>query len=134
MEYLDELVKTLGKMGPEAFCIVACIAVGYVVRLIPAIPNKWIPAVCILVAPLIYPFMTSPGRVSPDSESPMVRIVMTGLILGVLAFILHDKVIAKLEDRVPFLKGLLARSDETKQFRRTPSGTAEEVKPNETKP
>lgn len=134
MNYIEELVNTLAKLGPEMFCIVACIAVGYVIRLIPAIPNKWIPAVCILFAPCVYPFLTSPGRVSPDSVNPMVRIILTGLILGVIAFALHDQVLARIEKYIPGLRKVLQTSDDTKQFRRdTKTGAVSEVEPGKEK-
>lgn len=132
MNYLEEFINTLSKLGPEMFAIVACIAFGYVVRLIPFIPNKWIPAACILFAPCVYPFLTSTGRVSPDSVNPMMRIVLTGLVLGVAAFILHDKVIAHIEKYIPGLRKVLKQSDDTKQFRRdTKTGDAVETQPKE---
>lgn len=132
MNYLEELVNTLSKLGPEMFCVVSCIAFGYVIRLIPAIPNKWIPAACILFGPMVYPFLTSFGRVSPDSVDPRVRIILTGLVLGVAAFILHDKVIAHLEKYIPGLRKVLKDSDDTKQFRRdAKTGEAIEIKHKE---
>lgn len=129
MSYVEELVNTLAKLGPEMFCIVACLSVGYAVRLIPIISNRWIPAICIIAGPTIYPFLTSPGRVSPDSQMPMMRIVFTGLILGVFAFGLHHHVIAHLESKIPGLRNVLQRSDDTKQFRRDVRGEVTENKP-----
>ena len=131
MNYLEEIVNTLSKLGPEMFCVVACIAFGYVIRLIPAIPNKWIPAACILFAPLVYPFLTSPGRVSPDSVNPLVRIILTGLVLGVGAFGLHHHVIAHIESKIPGFRKVLQRSDDTKQFRRDAKSGAVAIKPEE---
>lgn len=127
MNYLEEFINTLSKLGPEMFAIVACIAFGYVVRLIPFIPNKWIPAACILFAPCVYPFLTSTGRVSPDSVNPMMRIVLTGLVLGVAAFILHDKVITHIEKYIPGLSKVLKQSDDTKQFKKDAQGSVSEV-------
>lgn len=135
MNYIEELVNTLSKLGPEMFCIVACIAAGYVIRLIPVISNKWIPPVCILIAPCIYPFLTSFSRVSPDAVDPRMRIILTGLVLGVMAFILHDKVIAKIEDKIPGFGKALKQSDDTKFLRKSdiqPPPTEE--KPQEPKP
>lgn len=132
MNYLEEAINTLSKLGPEMFCIVACIAVGYVIRLIPSIPNKWIPLACIIVAPVVYPFLTSPGRVSPDSVNPLMRIILTGLILGVLAFALHGQVLARLEKYIPGVRKILQQSDDTKQFKRdTKTGDAVETQPKE---
>lgn len=132
MNYLEEPINMLSKSGPELFCIVACIAVGYVIRLIPVISNRWIPAICILSGPATYPFLTSFGRVSPDSVDPRMRIILTGLVLGVAAFILHDKVIAHIEARIPGLGKLVKQSDDTKHFRRdTKTGDAVETQPKE---
>lgn len=129
MNYLEEIINTLSKLGPEMFCIVSCIAFGYVIRLIPVIPNKWIPAFCIVFAPIVYPFLTSTGRVSPDAVNPMMRIVLTGLVLGVLAFVLHDKVIWHLEKYIPGVRKILKQSDDTKQFKKDAKGKVDEVKP-----
>lgn len=131
MNYVEELINTLSKLGPEMFCVVACIAFGYVIRLIPCIPNKWIPAACILFAPCVYPFLTSFGRVSPDAVDPRVRIILTGLVLGVAAFILHDKVISHIEKYIPGFRKVLKQSDDTKQFRRDAQGEAVEIKQKE---
>jgi len=128
-DYLDDLMKSLTTLGPEALTVCVMIALGYVLRLVPKFPNAWIPVACILGAPCIYPFLTSPGRVSPDVQHPIVRIILTGFLIGFLAWILHDKVLAHIEDKVPFLKGLLARADASgsKRYRKAADGSFEEV-------
>ncbi len=132
MSYLDELINTLGKLGPEAFCVVGCIAFGYAVKLVPYIPNKHIPWMCIASGPAIYPFLTDFSRVSPDSQQPIVRIVMTGLILGVVAWLIHNAVIWRLEQ---WLKVKLQAAS-SKRYRKGKDGAFEEVTDgvDETKP
>lgn len=131
MNYLEEAINTLSKLGPEMFCIVACIAVGYLVRVVPFIPNKWIPSICILAGMFIYPGLTSTGRVSPDAQIPIVRMWFTGLILGALAFAIHDQALSRLEKYIPGLRKVLRRSDDTKQFKRDHKGEVTENKPSE---
>lgn len=131
MNYVEELVNTLSNLRPEMFCIVACIAVGYLVRITPVIPNKWIPSICIVVGAFVYPFLTSTGRVSPDSVNPLMRIVLTGLILGALSFAIHDQVLSKLERYIPGLRKVLKVSDNTKQFRKDASEASEVEQPEE---
>ena len=130
MEYLNEVLKTLRGLGPEAFCVLSCIAFGYVIRFIPAISNRWIPAICIVFAPVVYPFLTSTSRVTPEAQEPAVRIILTGLILGVGAWVLHDKVLAHIEHKIPGLGKLLTRADaaESKRYRKAEDGSFEEIK------
>jgi len=137
MNTLEEIIAWLMNSGPELFTIMLCIVGGYVLRMIPKFPNNWIPLVCVLIGPTLYPLLTNPGRVSPDAHYPMVRIIGTGLILGVAAFILHDKLIRHVEDKLPFLKGILSRADartkesQSKRYRKRQDGTIEEIPPAE---
>ncbi len=129
MQYANELINTLSKLGPEAFCVVACIAFGYVVKLVPYISNKLIPSLCIAAGPAIYPFLTDASRVSPDSQQPIVRIVMTGLILGVVAWMIHNTVIWRVEK---WLKAKMEAAGSTR-YRRAADGTFEIVKDSDEK-
>ena len=127
MNYINELANTLSKLGPEAFGFLLCIASGYLVKLIPWIPNKAIPVICIIAGPVWYPFLTSTGRVSPDSQHPWVRIIGTGLIIGVVAWMTHNAVIWRVENWIKIkLQGSVS-----KRYRKKTDGSFEEVKDNE---
>src|SRR3990167_1605090 len=121
MDYLNDILKSIGTLGQEMLMALGCIAIGYVVRMLPGIPNKAIPYICIFAPLFIYPFLTNPGRVSPDVQNPIVRIELTALLIGVLAWILHDKVIAhvedKLEQKFPKLMKPLVEADEKDSVR-----------------
>ncbi len=124
MEYFNEAINTLSKLGPEGFCFLACIAVGYLVKLVPWIPNKHIPWMCILSGPAIYPFLTNYGRVSPDSQHPIVRIVLTGLIISVVSWMAHYSIIWRVEK---WLKAKMEAAGSTR-YRKAADGTFEAVK------
>ena len=113
MDYLEDILKVITNLGPEALTVAVMIALGYVLRILPAFPNKLIPYVCIFGAPFIYPFLTNPGRVAPDVQHPIVRCVITGFLLGAVAWFSHNKVLAHIENKIPGLKGLLNRPDST---------------------
>lgn len=111
MDYLDDLLKSLLTLGPEMLTCLAMIALGYLLRVVPSFPNKWIPMVCILGAPILYPLLISDGQIAPTVKNPIVLKVLIGFLLGVLSWFGHDKVLSKVEDRIPFLKGLLSRAE-----------------------
>ncbi len=114
MDYLDDILKTIASLGPEAFTIP---------RILP-ITNKVIPWVCICLAPFVYPMLTNPGRVAPDVKYPLAREIATGFLLGLLAWIAHDKAIKHFE------RWLVGRfgSNGSKRYRRTAQGGFEEVR------
>lgn len=107
-----QIVETASKyilaLGPEALTIVAIIALGYIPRFVtwekdgPESPWKgklrdFIPLFCILVGPVVYPFLGDPGKISFTTANPVVAQVLIGLVLGVLAWALHDQVISRIE-------------------------------------
>lgn len=112
MDYLNDLLKVITGLGPEAKTGAVMIALGYVCRILPKFPNKLIPYVCILGAPFLYPVLTNAGRVSPEVKNPIVLMVTNGFLIGTVAWALHDKLLARIEDHIPILKGLLARGDD----------------------
>ena len=111
MEYLEDIIKTVGNLGPEALVMVAMLAFGYVLRIVPRFPNNWIPLSCLLFTLVCYPLLSNPGRVSFDAEHPLIRMELTALVLWVCAWLAQTKVLSKIEDKIPWLKGLLATVD-----------------------
>lgn len=111
MDYLNDILEQIGNLKGLALVAAACFGLGYVIRLIPVIPNKWIPPVVMLAGPIIAPLIIAPGAASPDLRNPVVGIVAQGLLVSVVVHYLHEKVISHLED---WIKGKLPGNTETK--------------------
>lgn len=101
-----QIIETLSKyvlaLGPEALTVVAVIALGYIPRFVPGVPHKYIPLFCIMVGPVVYPFLGDRNKIAFETTNPVVAQVLIGLVLGVVAWATHDQVIGRLEG---FIKG-----------------------------
>lgn len=93
----DSIQQILG-FTPEVLVVVFLILLGYAVRFMPFIPNKWIPAVCMFSGMVIYTAMVKPPVIE-GVRMPHVRMALIGFILGVLAWVIHNKALKKLEDK-----------------------------------
>lgn len=119
MDYLEDFLKQLLSLGPEALTVVIVICLGYVARVIPKYRNDWIPVGVVVAGTLIYPMLVSPGAAPPDVRFPVVRELGLGLVCGVGGYFLHDKFIKRIERRLlpwlgekfPMLKTLLGNGD-----------------------
>lgn len=103
MTKLEELLKLLdGIQGLPAVALVCftCVVVGYALRFIRPFPNQAIPVVVILwgaVAMLLL------ADARPTTMSPRIwtaRNFSVGLIVGMLAWLLHKLVLARIEDLI----------------------------------
>jgi|SRR3990167_5385402 len=130
MEYLNDAIKQLLALGPEALLICVVIALGYVLKRVPLIPNKTIPAACLLLGAGIYPLITSPGQAPPDIKFPIVREIMLGLLIGFIAWIIHNKLLKRIEERVPWLKGVLSGNGDTELVEKLKDAKHEPVEHN----
>ena len=101
MNTLDAITPYL--LNPYTGTILFVIALGYVVRAVPFIANKWIPLIGItlgsffflLVAPLT---VKAPGGSANLSLNWYVLLWGIGLILSAFAWLIHLTVISRVED------------------------------------
>jgi len=125
MEYLNDIIKTIASLGPEVFTVVLVVGVSYIPRILP-VTNKVIPWLCVCVfGPAAYPMLNSPGRVSPEVRFPLLREIFTGFLLGLIAWILHDKVISRFEG---WLIGKWQARSGSKRYRKNSAGQFEEIR------
>jgi len=94
-------------LGAAPFTFVAIIIVGYVFRIIPVFPNKWIPAVCVIVGPVIFTLL-NPHATSISDKVFYIHSIVGGLFIGISAWLVHDKFISAWEDR---LKAVMPGAD-----------------------
>lgn len=115
----DDLINQVTSLGPEALTIAILIVLGYVVRAIPRMPDlvvRLLPVTCLVLGAVLYPLLAPAPAPDPRLRHPMVRLVLVGILLGFLAWVLHNKFLKRLEDRIPFLKGLLGDPESTKEL------------------
>lgn len=110
-------VSLVFNLSPAVFTVFAVIVAGYVLRVFPKFPNRWIPAACVIVGEFVF--------CVEDERDPTMstlrfytRATFIGATLGFAAWAMHDKFIKQWEDRIPWLGKLLTTSDGTKQYTR----------------
>lgn len=96
MEYLNDILKEIHNLRGSALVIVCLIAFGYVCKIAPFIPNRFIPLCVILGGAILNPILISTGEASHELRHPLLGLALEGFLVGVAAWILHEKVIAKL--------------------------------------
>lgn len=98
---IDGAIATLNKLyGLPAIALVAlsCIVVGYILRCIKRFPNDGIPIAVILWGAAFLPLLSdyTPGKF----RIWLVRNVFVGLITGFVAWLFHNKILSKIEDKL----------------------------------
>ena len=86
--------------NPYTGTILFVVALGYIVRAIPFIENRWIPLIGIVLGSLFF-LIVAPLTMKPDPEHAWnwyVLIWGIGLILSAFAWLIHLTLISKLED------------------------------------
>jgi hypothetical protein len=118
-DWLDKAVATLNKLeGLPAVALVmgSCIVLGYVLRFIKRFPNDGIPVAVILWGAVAMSLVADARTSSMTLRVWIARNVFVGMILGLLAWLLHKTLISRLEDwlvtKLPGLDRFL--SDQTK--------------------
>jgi hypothetical protein len=105
--------------GPSAV-VVFLIMLGYILKMVPRFPNRFIPCVNVLAGMALTPILVSwpqPGDMPPGVRWPeaaaWTTVFITGFLLACVAWISHAKVLRKIiDDKVPALQQ--AKTEETK--------------------
>lgn len=101
-DLLEQITDTLQKLyGLPAGTLVlfSCIVIGYVLKLFKKFPNDGIPIAVILWGGVLYPLIA-------DSDNDLtlrvwlVRNLIIGLVIGFAAWLLHNKILSKLEEKL----------------------------------
>jgi hypothetical protein len=107
MDFISDLFSQLTALGPEMLVALIVIVLGYVLRFIPAVPNRVIPLACIVLGGVLYPLLGPVPKPDAAIRHPMIRLALIGILIGFLAWIGHNKFLKPIEDKIPFLKGML---------------------------
>ena len=107
MDFFNDLIAQLTSLGPEALVGLIIIVAGYVIRLLPWPPGRWIPVLCLVLGAVLYPLLAKPGPADLAVRHPAVRQVLVGFLIGFLSWIGHNKFLAPLETKLPWLQAAL---------------------------
>ena len=95
---INDWVTAIMKLSAAPFTVVAVIALGYFFRAIPKFNNEWLWIVCGLAGAFIFPVL---GHCHADDTATVffTRSIIMGLILGMGAWAIHDKILKQIEDK-----------------------------------
>ena len=126
MKYLELLLPYL--LNPYTATFIGVIMLGYLVRLVPFIANKWIPLIGIIVGTVFFSVVILLSE-QPDPTHPVAWRVLYGAIgfaISVVAWGFHRLAISRIEDalakKFPAVEQLLsATSDSAKPETKDPN-------------
>ncbi len=105
LDPLKDFITQLLSATPEIAVIACLIALGYALKLVPQLPSKFIPSVLLLVSMVVYPMIADNGKSPYSMRYPIVRQVMTGVVLWFMAWAIHGIVIKKLVEKFKLKTG-----------------------------
>lgn len=112
-EAFDKLTQSLDSLYglPGAMLtLLFCWGIGYLWRMIDVWPNKYIPVVSVVWGMIWNVLLRPPPAADVNATQHYCRLVAVGFLIGIVACVAHGKVIKPLEDKFPWLKGLLTPS------------------------
>ena len=87
--------------------LVFCIALGYFLKMMAWIPNRWIPSVVVPWGMLWNVLLRPPPPAGALPWQHYCRLVAVGFLIGLAACLIYDKLLSQLEDKWPWLKAFL---------------------------
>lgn len=102
---IDYLQKLAG-LPAAALTVGVCVVVGYVLRFIQKFPNEAIPVVVILLGGVFYPLIADANNDWP-LRVWIVRNAGIGLVFGLIAWLFHNQVLARIESKLPAIARML---------------------------
>lgn len=98
MTFMQDLLKQVINLKGQMLVMVSCLGVGYALRLVPKFQNKWIPLAVMIFGAGLNPCIVGRGNVDPDVNNPVAHLVLQGFVIGILAWIAHNKFLVKYLD------------------------------------
>lgn len=112
MEIMNQLIEELFKLKGPQLVVVFLIMLGYLLKMLPKFPNRYIPFINIGVAGLLSPFLVAwPSPQNMDHDIRYIEIaawmqsIISGFLLGIVAWICHAKFLKKfVDEKIPAWK------------------------------
>lgn len=101
MNTINELLQWLDRiqgLSAAALIFMSCIVVGYALRFVKRFPNDGIPVVVILWGAVAMLIIADPRASSMPARIWTMRNLAVGLIIGLVAWLIHNKLLSRAED------------------------------------
>lgn len=102
MDTLNDAEELVAK-APSWFWMVLGLVLMGVAWKKSALPNRWLPVVNLLVGGIVYPIIAYRPSLDQKFYHPVTTLVLIGLLIGLLAEVAHEGIVAKLKARFPWL-------------------------------
>lgn len=103
----NDFIGGLYGLGGAALTGLSAIVVGYVFRGIKSFPNSAIPVLIIVWSGAVSPLLADPYAPPQNLRLWLAKNIVIGILVGFIAWRLHKTLLKNLEDKIPFLKGIL---------------------------
>jgi hypothetical protein len=100
------MVDRLYSLPVGVLVMLLCIVAGYIFRCVKRFPNEAIPVAVILLGGVVAPIL-APIDTAMTLREWLAKNAIVGLVIGFAAWMLHNLVISRLEDRIMGLTGKL---------------------------
>lgn len=100
MEYLQDILNQILQLKGAALVGIVLMVLGYILKLVPQVPNGVIPAVVIVGGCVLNPLLspTPQGDVAYYIRNGVTVDVLHGFLIGAAAWFVHDKVLRRFID------------------------------------
>ena len=123
MDLINPLLNAVTSLHGEALVIFFLVVNGYMWKMVPSFPNRWIPLINMLLGPLLCvavvkwpdPADTWMQQVKYAELAAWANTLMQGVALSFVAWVLHHKILKTLiDDKVPAMNpGMTKETKET---------------------
>lgn len=79
-----------------------CLALGYALKVIPCIDNKWIPTAVIVAGVIFFPLLSERGETI--YRIWIAKNIVLGFIVACLTWLLHNKLLKRIEAKFGFFQ------------------------------
>lgn len=108
MELLNDLLNQVANLSNGALIVGVVLALGYVIKAIPQVPNGAIPLVTLAASVTLQLLTGDRSQVSYTVSHPEVRLAMVGVVYWAIGWFIHNQGLRRLEKFLPApLRGLL---------------------------
>lgn len=104
---LTETLDSLYGLPGVVLTFLFCIGLGYFLKMLDVFPNKRIPIIVVLWGMIWNVLLRPPPAPGAIVWQHYCRLTAVGFLIGLVACIAYDKVLKRLEEKYPWLGGLL---------------------------
>ena len=97
---IKDFINQLLSATPEMISVFCLIALGYGLKLVPQLPNKFIPTILLIIAIGCYPLIADNGKAPYTMRFPIVRQMMMAVVLWFIAWGVHGVILKRWLDKL----------------------------------